>query len=270
MPLGVFYMGAQMKKYLLAALAVAALACQLFAGDLKITYKKEATAMSATQKSEEIHYYSSRFQRVNNNQDKMDSLTDYKDFTIYQIDHKKKTISKITLDDLMKAMKLMSAQAQNVDPQTKKMMEAMFGGSGPAKTEKLGKATIAGRTCDKWKITIGKSAYVICADPSLDVPIPKNALEKGSQLKDAMSITVPGMGDMFAKLLPEMAKIKGVQLKTETEMSMMVISTKTLLEATKIETAAIPASMFELPKGYKIEDAGKKMVEDLQKSAKKK
>jgi len=259
-----------MKKYILAALAIASMAGQLLAGDLKITYKQETKAMETTQKSEVVHYYSSRFQRVNNNQEKMDSLTDYKDFTIYQIDHKKKVISKIMLDDALKAMKLASAQAQNIDPQTKKIMEAMFGGGGTIKTEKLGKVTIAGRTCDKWKITIGKSVYVICADPSLDVPIPKNALEKGSQLKDALSITVPGMGDMIAKLWPEMAKIKGVQLKTETEMSVMGISTKTLLEATKIETGAIPASMFELPKGYTMEDAGKKMVEDLQKAAKKK
>ncbi|MDR2560452.1 MAG: DUF4412 domain-containing protein [Holophagales bacterium] len=259
-----------MKKHILAALAIAALAGQLFAGDLKITYKQETKAMSTTQKSESVHYYSSRFQRVNNNQEKLDSLTDYKDLTTYQIDHKKKTISKFTLDDMLKAMKLVSAQAQNVDPQTKKMMEAMFGSGGTVKTEKLGKATVAGRTCDKWKITMGKTAYVISADPSLDVPIPKSAWEKGSQLKDAMSIAAPGMGDMIAKLLPEMAKIKGVQLKTETEMSMMGITTKTLLEATKIETGSIPASMFELPKGYKMEDAGKKMVEELQKSAKKK
>jgi len=259
-----------MKKYILAALAIAAMAGQLLAGDIKITYKQETKSMGPTQKSESVHYYSSRFQRVINDKEKMDSLIDFKDFTTYQIDHKKKVISKITLDDMLKAMKLASAQAQDLDPQTKKMMESMFGGGGPAKTEKLGKATVAGRTCDKWKITIGKSTYVICADPSLDMPISKSAWEKGSQLKDAMSITAPGVGDMIAKLLPEMAKIKGVQLKTETEMSMMGISTKTLLEATKIETGAIPASMFELPKGYKLEDAGKKMVDDLQKSAKKK
>jgi len=259
-----------MKKYILAALAAAAMAGQLFAGDLKITYKQETKSMATMQKSEAVHYYSSRFQRVNNNQEKMDSLTDFKDFTTYQIDHKKKTISKITLDDALKAMKLASAQAQNIDPQTKNMMEAMFGGSGPAKTEKLGKATIAGRTCDKWKITIGKIVYVICTDPSLDVPISKGAWEKGSQLKDAMSIAAPGMGDVVAKLWSEMAKIKGIGLKTETEISMMGITTKTLLEATKIETVTIPASMFELPNGYKMEDAGKKMVEDLQKAAKKK
>jgi len=259
-----------MKKYILAALAIAALAGQLFAGDLKITYKQETQAMTTTQKSEVVHYYSSRFQRVSNNQEKTDSLTDYKDFTMYQIDHKKKTISKITLDDMVKAMKLVSAQTQNLDPQTKKMMEAMFGSGGTVKTEKLGKATVAGRSCDKWKITMGNSTYVICADPSLDMPIPKNAWEKGSQLKDALALAAPGMGDMIAKLLPEMAKIKGVQLKTETEMSVMGMSTKTLLEATKIETGTIPASMFELPKGYKMEDAGKKMVEELQKSAKKK
>jgi hypothetical protein len=260
-----------MKKYILAALAIASMAGQLFAGDLKITFKKETKAMNTTQKSNEVHYYSSRFQRISNDNEKMDSLLDYKDFTTYQIDHKKKTISKITLDDAIKIMKLATDNMRNVDPQAQKIMEAMFGNSGQAKTERLGKSTVAGRTCDKWKITLGKSAYIISADPNLDVPISKNALEKGSKLKDAMSITVPGMGDMIAKLLPEMAKIKGVHLKTETEMSMMGISTKTLLEATKIETGAIPASMFELPnKGYKMEDVGKKMVEDLQKAAKKK
>jgi len=263
-----------------AALAFASLAGQLFAGDLKITFKKETKSVGTTQNSEEVRYYTSRFQRTNNDKDRTDSLTDYRDFTMYTIDHKKKTISKITLDDATKIIKLSSAEMQNemqkADPETKKMMESifgdsgLFGGSGPAKAEKAGTEKVAGRTCNKWKITIGKSVFNISADPALEMPLPKGDAEKASKLKEALSMSMPGMGDTLVKLEQEMSKIKGVPLKTDMQMSMGPVTIRTLEEATKIEEGPIPASVFDLPKGYKTEDIGKKTLEQLQKSAKKK
>jgi len=255
-----------MKKIILTVFALASLAGQLLAGDLKITYKKEVKAMAMTQRSEEVHYYSSQFQRVNNAQEKKDSLTDFRDFTMYAIDHKKKTISKITLDEAIKIVELSMDSMKNMDPNAKKIMESMFGGGGSVNTVQAGTETVAGRTCKKWRITLGSSTFEIWADPSLPSPIPDATMEKAYKLKDSLSAATPGMADMIAKLSQEMAKIKGVQLKSDTQFSTMGITSRTVLEATKIENGAIPASVFELPK-YKIEETGKKMVADLTKAS---
>jgi hypothetical protein len=252
-----------MKRLILSALALAAMAGQMMAQDLKITFKCETKALLMTSKFEELHYYSAQFHRIDNAKDKVDQLTDFKDFTMYRIEHKKKLISKIAYEDVIKILELMS----NVDPEQKKNMETMFGGeSGPAKTVNLGNETVAGRTCSMWKINIGKNVYNYSADPSLIPPIPVDAQEKGNKLNDALTMVLPGMGDTIAKLHKELENVEGIHLKMDVEMSIGPITTKMKREATKIEPGPIPASIFELPKGYKMEDAGKKMVEQLEKA----
>jgi hypothetical protein len=264
------------RNIVLAALAIAALAGHLTAGDLKITYSKETKSMGTTQRGQEVHYYSPQFQRVSNEKEKTDTLTDYRDFAMYQIDHAKKKISKIALADAVKIMEHSASSAQAADPQAQKIMAAMFGGGGgdmAAKTAELGTEKVAGRTCKQWKITIGKSVSKLSVDPSLELPMSKKAMEEGAKLANALlvasSAAVPGMGDTLAKLQKETAKIKGVQLRQDTEMSLGFITVKTTLAATKVEQGPLPASLFALPKGYKVEDVGKKALEDLKKQKKK-
>ena len=60
----------------------------------------------------------------------------------------------------------------------------------------------------------------------------------------------------------ELAKVKGIPLRTHmTGMMGMDISTL----ATRIETGPIPASTFNLPEGYAVEDLGRKMREQMAK-----
>jgi hypothetical protein len=266
-----------MKRYISAAFAIAALAGQLLAGDLKIAFDKEVKSPGASQKSQEVHYYSSQFQRVTNEKEKSDTLTDYRDFTMYQIDHGKKKISKITLADAVKIVEYSVAGAQAADTETQKIMAAMFGGgdgNATAKTTEIGTEKVAGRSCKQWKITVGKNVSKLSVDSSLELPMSKKAVEEGAKLANALLVAstaaVPGMGDTLAKLQKETAKIKGVQLKQDTEMSLGFATVKTTLAATKIEQGSLSASLFVLPKGYKMEDIGKKMLEDLKKQSKKK
>jgi len=273
--LGVFS-PSKMKKYVLGALAaastatlaVALMAGDLFpgAGDLKITYKGEVNALIIKEKLEGIRYYSSKFQcfRDNNTIKKEDTITDYKNSIKYTINHKGKVVYKETLDDIVKCMKLHAAYLQQYNANTQRKPSAKTEKSGKIeyKTEKLGKATIARRTCDKWKITVMGSASFVYVDPSLENPISKSSLVKWSQ-EPVDAIFGKGTGEGFAKLSSD-SKIKGFPLKTEAE----IFGMSSKEEVTKVETAPIPASVFELPKGYKVEDKGKKDVEEAEKNLK--
>jgi hypothetical protein len=70
------------------------------------------------------------------------------------------------------------------------------------------------------------------------------------------------MGATYKRLYEEMAKIKGIPLRTHMT-GLMGLDISTL--ATKIETGAIPAATFALPAGYKVEDMGKKLREQMAK-----
>jgi hypothetical protein len=62
-----------------------------------------------------------------------------------------------------------------------------------------------------------------------------------------------------------MSSVKGIQLKSEVVMPIGLITVRTFKEATEVVAGPIPASMFELPKGYREEDAGKKRLANLDK-----
>lgn len=255
-----------MKICILTALAVASMVGQLLAGDLKITSKSEEKIMLMSQKSDTVQYCSARYVRTNNEKGQKDLLVDYKDLTSYQIDHKNKTISIFTLDDMLKLTEMMNNRIQTASPEKKKKMEKMFGGSPDdiAKTEQLGTEIVAGRVCNKWRITIGKgNVYAVSADPTLELPIPKADLEKGDKLMDSNIMILAGVAPTLSKLQEERAKIKGFPLKMNSQMVLGPFTLKIKQEVTKIEEGPIPESIFELPKGYKTEDVGKKMLEKM-------
>jgi hypothetical protein len=257
-----------MIRYVLAALAIAALVCQMMAGDLKITYKSEVKAMLMTQKGEVVHYYSARYLRTTNEKEEKDTLIDYKDFVTYEINHKKKMIYIFTLDDMLKVAEAMNDKMKNTSPENKKKVESLFGVSSDdvAKTEQLGTETVAGRTCNKWKITIGKNnLWEASVDPTLELPIPKADLDKGNKLQDTTLVLLAGMSSALSKLQDERTKIKGYPLKIDSYMKIGLFTIRTKREAVKIEERPISASVFDLPKDYKTEDAGKKMLENLEK-----
>ncbi|MDR1841532.1 MAG: DUF4412 domain-containing protein [Holophagales bacterium] len=251
-----------------ALLCVATTVSLIAAGDLTITFKTENKNPMSTSKSTEVQYYSNQYHRTNNDQEKNDTLMDYKKSAMFIIDHKKKTISKLTLDD---AVKMTEATASMYDAETREMMKKMLGAGSNDKVavKKVGKEVILGRNCDKWEISLGKMILKVSADPNLAYPASQEALKIADKMKESVAGgAMPGM-DM-TKLYEEAAKIKGVHLKSEMQMSVTGMTMRIFSEATKIEQGAIPASRFELPLGYKEEDMGKKMLEEINKSRKKK
>jgi hypothetical protein len=257
-----------MKRTILTSIALVCMALSAMAGDLKITFDTSTTAMKMTKKSTQVNYYSSQFARVNDEKEKTDTLLDYKDFVFYQIDHKKKTVGFFRLDDITEMMRLLSAKSAQGGKDTNDVMKMLGADYSGAKLSvaKGGSKVVAGRNCAQWTISYGKMVYKISADPSLEPPIPPDAYAKASKLKDSVAmIAVPGLGDGLAKIADEIAKIKGVHLETENTVPMGPVTSVVTSKATKIEEGPIPASVFELPKAYKREDLGKKMLAEMKK-----
>jgi hypothetical protein len=244
------------------------------AGDLKITYDSETKAMMRTQKSTKVYYYSSQFMRINDAKEKKDTLMDFASFVSYEIDHKKKLVSFIKLEDMTTMMELLAAEMGKKKGEDMSKAAKILGDYSGASLSvvKGGNEVVAGRACTEWTISYGKMVNKFSAAPSLELPIPPDTLAKANSLKDAammmLGMVMPGFGEAFTKISDEVAKINGVHLKIENAMPVGPMTIKNSLKATKIEEGPIPASVFELPKGYKEEDKGKQMLEDINKKRK--
>jgi hypothetical protein len=232
-----------MASVVLAILSVAT----LFAGDLTITSQvtgKGALAKDGTQ----VQYFSASKMRVNHAGTKNDSFVDYGQEVVYNIDHGKKVITKLTFKDMQDAMQSMEEQMSGMPEMVTKMM---FGDISDVKVEHLGPDTIMGRPCKKARITVGKMVEELSVDPSLQIPVKDYA--KAMSMLNRM----PGQaGLLFKRIYEETARLKGVALRTHvTGLMGMDITT----EATAISTAPIPDSTWALPPDYTMKDGGKEM-----------
>ena len=242
---------------LFAVLAFGSLA----AADLTITFKTSRKGpMGGDAAGSEIHYFSPEFSMVRNEKEQRDALVDFRSGTTYTIDHKKKVIGKLTFEDAFAAMDALGKAQPAAMGQ---MMGAMFGDPNDCKVTRGGAETVAGRSCQDWDIKVGNLTMALATDPTLKPPMPEAAYIRMVQSRAAQFAKAGPMGAIYKRLYEEMAKIKGVPLKTHMSgmMGMDVTS-----EAVKVETGPVPATLFVLPEGYKVEDAGKKLREQMAKA----
>ncbi len=249
-----------MKKTVKFLLAAAVAAVSMYAGDLTIAFNSKGKGPMGTKTDGiETHYYSSKFQRINNAGSKIDTLIDYQTLTTYTINHGKKLIQKMTFDDAMAAMEAMQTQ---MPEGLGAMMGSFFGDPNNFKVEELGKEVIVERSCKKHKITVGKMVFESSNDPSLVPPIPAASFAKMMKAKGALTAAAGPMGKSMARLYEEMSKIKGLALKTSMS-GFMGINVST--EATQVTEGPVAPAVFELPAGYKTEDLGKQLREQASK-----
>jgi hypothetical protein len=250
-----------MRLRLVYALAATLLFGALSASDLTITFTstKKGLGGSATPGTE-IHYYASSFLMTRTVEAKQDALVDFQQGISYTINHPKKTIAKMSFDD---AMAVMDSMNQTQNPAANKMMASMFGDPNAIKVTKLAAEKIAGRDCQAWQISLGKLTMELAADPTLKAPMPETAYARMMKSRAAQMAQSGPMGAAYKRLYEEMAKVKGIPLRTHMT-GLMGVDIATL--ATRIETGPIPASTFVLPAGYTVEDMGKKMREKMAKA----
>jgi len=249
-----------MKSPLLCALAATVVAGSLAAADLTITFNSTKKGMGGGGSGTEVHYYTAAFLMTRAVEARQDVLVDFQKGINYNINHPKKTIDKVSFDDAIAAMGAMNkAGAAAGNP----MMASMFGDPNAVKVTRLPNEKIAGRDCQAWEITVGKLTMDISADPTLKPPMPETAYAQMMKSRAAQYTQAGPMGAVYKRLFEEMAKIKGVPLKTHMT-GMMGMDVATL--ATRIEMGPVPASTFVLPDGYKVTDMGKKLKEQMAKT----
>ena len=243
-------------KFTLKCAAVLILStAALLAGDLTITMMGKGKYNDGPQ----THYWSSKYMRIDNPGSKQDTLVDYVNGVNYTIDHKKKVIQKTSWDDMEVAVEGMAKQFKDMPPQVLAMMPG--GGGGEVSVEDQGKEVVAGRTCRKWNITMGKMVMETSNDASLKPPVPAVGYTRFLRLKNLMGAIGPAAMNM-KKFGEELAKIQGMALKTRTVMPMIGEMTT---EATAVKEGAIAESVFALPPDYKMEDVGAKMAKSYRK-----
>jgi hypothetical protein len=219
----------------------------LLASDLTISSQvkgKGAFAKDSTQ----VQYLSATKMRLNQTGTKIDTVVDYGQEAIYTIDHGKKVVTKLTFKDMQEAMQGLEDQMAGMPEMVTKMM---FGDVAEVKVEQLGPDTVLGRPCKKVRITLGKMIQEISLDPTLQMPI--------KDYGKAMSMLnrMPGQaGLLFKRMYEEMARLKGVSLRTHVSGLMgMDITT----EATAVSTAPIPEATWVVPADYTQKDGGKEL-----------
>ncbi len=243
-------------KFRLKCAAILVLsAAAMIAGDLTITMMGKGKYNDGPQ----THYWSAKYMRINNPGSKQDTLVDYVNGVNYTIDHKKKVVQKTSWDDLEVAVEGMAKQFKDLPPQVLAMMPG--GGGGEVSVEDQGKEVVAGRTCRKWNITMGKMVIETSNDATLKPPVPAGSYTRFLRVKNLMGAMGPAAMSM-KKLGEELAKIQGMALKTRTVMPMIG---EMAAEATEVKEGAIEESVFALPADYKVEDAGAKLAKSFRK-----
>jgi hypothetical protein len=176
----------------------------------------------------------------------LDSIIQFSEGKIITIDNSKKTYSEITfqqMNDLLAKMTATQESEENAEA-----MAAMRGLMGQLSDSitvtKAGPGeNIAGYATEKYLIA-GMLNMEIQAAPALKMP---------TLYYDAMKMQAAKnlMFDMN-KIYDEMKKIEGTPLKTVITMKMMNMEMKTTTLVTSVEKTPIPASVFQVPAGYKL------------------
>jgi hypothetical protein len=268
-----------MKKTIKLCFAVALAAISAIAQDLKITFTEltsfppRMSAPSAagsgvvrgrTTAANLTGYYAGQSRRTNNEAKKQDVLIDYKERVVYEINHGTKTIAKFNFDDMAAVTELANANTKEADIQ---FAEQAFGKAGDVKVKKTGSEKIAGRRCEKWEITVWKVVCKLSVDPTIYISVPLGDFLAAEKIDEKEVMDNSAINNVFTKLYEEIYKTKGTPLKMamtfqHPQTGQMATFTVT---AKKIEVEPNIASALALPSGYKLEDKGGAMVEQMRK-----
>jgi hypothetical protein len=189
--------------------------------------------------SKSTQYMTSEWSRTTGDQN--DQIVHFPTGKMIFMDHKKKEYYETSLEEMSAYLDRLTRQMKGSG------MEKMFALDAEAKVEKLpGKKTFAGYECEHSSISFGDALEIdLWAAPSLQPP-PR--YYEGRKLSYA---AMGPMGKLFEKAFEEMKKIKGYPLSTAFIVRTPMSRTETASEATEVRQGKIPASVFEVPAGYR-------------------
>ena len=181
--------------------------------------------------------------------DGTDSIIRFDVEKIITVDNKKKTYSEMTFKQLQELLdKAGVAFSEDANKEQLEAIKKMMGQMAASfSVTKAGPGeNIAGYATERYLVK-GPIEMEIHAAVALKIP---------AAYYDVMKLQVPANPVLdMKKLFDEMKKITGIPLKTVTTIKMMNMESKTTKIVTSIEKTKIPASVFEVPAGYKLVDA---------------
>jgi uncharacterized protein YneF (UPF0154 family) len=193
----------------------------------------------------------------------------FKNKTIYALNSEDKTytsVDKAAMDrmggQLAEARKKMEAQLASLPPERRAMMEQMMsqmggapGGKQPRREVKsTGRSeSVAGFKCTVWEVTLdGQKHQELCATAPSAIPGGTEVLATMREIGTMMEGLSAGLGPMARRSANEewkdVAKIGGVPILTR-DFEGGKASSETRLAV--IRSESVPASMFEVPAGFK-------------------
>jgi hypothetical protein len=174
-------------------------------------------------------------------------------------DHKKKEYWEATLDELNAQMQQAAAQMEEqmkkVEEQMKSLPQAvrdkmagMAGGIVGSVTVTKGTGTrkIAGYDTEQYVMSMGENIRTeMWTTTALTIPAP------AMDFRNTVMTLNPMFKNAASKLAGEMSKIKGYSLAETSTAKIMGKTIETSKEATAVTKGPIPASVFQIPAGYK-------------------
>jgi len=114
------------------------------------------------------------------------------------------------------------------------------------RTSPLPGKTVAGYPCRGWRLRAGSA--VVDVYTTTAVPVRLDAF--------AEFLEWTGAAEAMAGLWGEMRKLPGFPLETRALVNVLGEVQETVSTVTRLRVAPVPASLFELPAGYRVRDAG--------------
>lgn len=245
------------------AVIMAAAAAPLLAQELTIT-AKSTTDNNPPETT--ISYIAPDHVRMGAGRD-METILDPKAAQMVNLDNKKKTYFITTKQDLDEAaakmkermnspeMKKMEEEMKNLPPEQRKQVEAMMGGmAGNFDVKKTGPSRkIAGYGCDTWEITMGPvSTIEECLTSELALPLQAWQMYRSwSESLRAMMAAMGPMATNMEQMQEKFKELKGYPMASESKVNIMGHSSRTTSEVIEVKKGPIPASVWEIPAGYK-------------------
>ena len=225
---------------------LAAQVASIFSQDLTIQETTTMTGMpmASAKPTTSTKYFSGNAMRTVSSTGE-DSIIRFDQKKIFNIDHKQKTYSETTFEQLQEMLDKLGSDPSVDNKQAAEAMKQVFGqtmGQVTVTPKGPGEA-IAGYATEKYLVSMPPMEMQIWAAPGLTVPAVYYDTMKLNAKKNPMF-------DM-SKMLDEFKKIKGMTVKTLMSMKMMGMNMETTTIATSIEKGPIPASKFDLPDGYR-------------------
>jgi hypothetical protein len=230
--------------FIILALSSPDAPAQIFSQDLTVHSKTTSSGMGGMggRDSTTTTYFGKSAMRISP-QDGKDSIIRFDSKKIISIDNNKKTYSEMTFQQLQDRLDEAGAAMEENQEEMAAALKMMGMDNISLTVAKAGPGeTIEGYATEKY-IVKGPMQIEIFAAKNLKVP---------TEYYDYVKLQMPSnpMFDMKA-LFDEMKKVEGLPLKTVTTMKMMNMESKTTEVVTSIEKGPIPASVFEIPAGYR-------------------